>query len=263
MKPLTAAALITTFPLIAMAHLKTELIDYKQGDTVLQGYFAYDDAMPGKRPGILVVHEWDGLGPYVKTRCDQLAKFGYAAFAADIYGKGVRPETPKECAAEAGKYKSDNQLFRARVNAGLDELKKQEQVDPARVAAIGYCFGGSAVLELARSGADVAGVVSFHGGLGTPQPAAPGSIKCAVLVLTGADDPHAPPGDVTAFEDEMRKAGVDWQMVIYGNAVHGFTNPARGTDNSKGVAYNAKADERSWKAMFLFFDELFKPGKAK
>ena len=259
MKPLVAATLLTTFPLIAMAH--SEVIDYKQGGTVLEGYFAYDDSVQGKRPGILVVHEWDGLGSYVKTRCDQLAKLGYAAFGADIYGKGVRPATPKDCAAEAGKYKADIQLFRARVNAGLDELKNQDQVDPARVAAIGYCFGGSAVLELARSGADVAGVVSFHGGLGASQPAAPGSIKCAVLVLTGADDPHVPPGDVAAFEDEMRKAGVDWQMAIYGNAVHGFTNPARGTDNSKGIAYNAKADKRSWKAMKTFFDELFGPGK--
>ncbi len=259
MKSLTLSVLLAVVPCLAMAGLQTRTVEYKQGDATLEGYFAYDDAFPGKRPGILVVHEWDGLGPYVKGRCDQLAKMGYAAFGADIYGKGVRPEGPKACGAEAGKYKSDPALFRARVAAGLGELEKQPQADPARVAAIGYCFGGTAVLELARSGAALAGIVSFHGGLDTPSPAAPGAMRCSVLVLTGAEYPHAPPPAVAAFEEEMRKAGADWQVVSYSGAVHGFTNPAHGADPSKGVAYNEKADKRSWQAMKAFFDELFKP----
>ena len=182
---------------------------------------------------------------------------GFHTFALDMYGKGVRAKTPEEAAKLSGIYKGDRPLMRARAQAGLDELRKQPLVDPARIAAIGYCFGGTTVLELARSGADVAGVVSFHGGLGTPQPADAKNIKGKVLVLHGADDPHVPPAEVAAFQDEMRKAAVDWQMIYYGGAVHSFTNPGSGTDASTGVAYNEKADKRSWEAMKAFFKELF------
>ncbi len=242
---------------VAEAKIVTRVVEYRQGGAVLEGYLAYDDSLTGKRPGVLVVHEWTGLGPYVRMRVEKLAGLGYVAFGADIYGKGVRPDNPKDAAATAGIYKSDRKLMRARAAAGLDELRRQPNVDPGRLAAIGYCFGGTTVLELARSGADLRGVVSFHGGLDTPTPADAAKIKARVLALHGADDPFVPPPQVAAFQDEMRSGGVDWQMVFFGGAVHSFTNPDSGNDPKKGVAYNERADRRSWEAMKLFFDEIF------
>ncbi|HEY4743232.1 MAG TPA: dienelactone hydrolase family protein [Desulfuromonadaceae bacterium] len=247
-----------TLAVNAEAAVKTKVIEYKQGNTVLEGYLAWDDQFHDKRPGILVVHEWNGLGHYVKHRAEMLAKLGYVAFAADIYGKGVRPATPAESAKVATIYKNDRSLLRARARAGLDVLKEQKNVDPRRIAAIGYCFGGTTVLELARGGADAKGVVSFHGGLATPTPQDAKRIKGKVLALHGADDPYVKADEVAAFEDEMRTGGVDWQLVAYGSAVHGFTNPDNGTDNSKGAAYNKEADMRSWEAMKVFFKEIFK-----
>lgn len=240
----------------ARAEIKTETIEYKQGGTVLEGYLAYDPAVTGKRPGILVVHEWTGLGPYVKGRVDQLAKMGYTAFAPDIYGKGVRPET-KDAGAVSGKYKEDRKLTRKRIQAGLEQLKKQKTVDANQIGVMGYCFGGLVALELARSGADVKGVVAFHGALDTPTPQDAKNIKGKVLALHGADDPYVTPEQVKGFEDEMRAAGVDWELVKYSKAVHAFTNPAAGNDNSKGAAYNAEADRRSWQAMKDFWTEIF------
>jgi dienelactone hydrolase len=225
---------------------------------VLEGYLAWDDATTTKRPGVLVVHEWTGINPYIKQRVESLAKLGYVAFAADIYGKGVRPAIQSDAAKTAGIYKNDRPLLRARVRAGLEELKKQKLVDAHRIAAIGYCFGGTTVLELARDGADVKGVVSFHGGLSTPTPQDAKNIKAKVLALHGADDPYVKADEVSAFQEEMRNAKVDWQFVSYGNAVHSFTNPGAGNDNSKGAAYNEKADKRSWKAMKVFFAEIFR-----
>ncbi len=254
------SALLIVFVLVVnvQAEVRTEVVEYKQGDAVLEGYLAYDDAIKGKRPGVLIVHEWMGVNPYVKKRAEQLAKLGYIAFAADIYGKGIRPKTRDEAAAESKKYKTDRQLMRARVNAGLDVLKNHKLADTKRTAAIGYCFGGTTVLELARSGADVSGIVSFHGGLDTPNINDAKNIKGKVLVLHGGDDSFVPAEQVAAFQDEMRKAGVDWQMVVYGGAVHSFTNPDSGSDPSKGAAYNEKADKRSWEEMKRFFDEIFK-----
>ncbi|MEO6182521.1 MAG: dienelactone hydrolase family protein [Verrucomicrobiota bacterium] len=240
----------------AQAEIKTKTVEYKQGDATLEGFHAYDDSIGGKRPAVLIVHQWKGLGDYEKKRAEMLAKLGYNVLAADIYGKGIRPATPKEAGAQAGKYKSDRALLRERVKAGLEALRKDERTDPKKVAAIGYCFGGTTVLELARSGADVSGVVSFHGGLGTPNPADAKNIKGKVLALHGADDPHVRP-EVPGFEDEMRQAGVDWQLVSYGGAVHSFTDWNAGNDNSKGAAYNEKADKRSWEAMKEFFAEIF------
>ena len=250
---------ITLLASNARAALRTEYVEYKEGGTTLEGYLAYDDAVKGPRPGVLVVHEWWGLNDYAKKRADQLAGLGYVAFAADIYGKGVRPKTPQEAGALASKFRGqDRSLMRARARAALDVLKKNPLVDPKRVAAIGYCFGGTVALELARSGADVAGTVSFHGGLDTPNPADAKNIKGKVLALAGADDPYVKAEQRLAFEDEMRKAGVDWYLTVYSGAVHGFTNPENGTDNSKGSAYNEKADRRSWQAMKDFFAEIFK-----
>jgi len=242
----------------AEAAVKTKVIEYKQGDTVLEGYLAWDDAKTGKRPGVLVVHDWTGVGPYVKKRSEMLARMGYMAFAADIYGKGVRPSNPTDAAKAAAIYKDNRPLMRARARAGLDVLRSQKLVDQNRLAAIGYCFGGTAVLELARDGADLKGVASFHGGLATPKPEDARHIKAKILAMHGADDPYVKPDEVAAFQQEMRAAKVDWQFITYGNAVHSFTNPEAGTDNSKGAAYNEKADKRSWEAMKLFFAEIFK-----
>jgi len=232
-------------------------VEYKQGGTVLEGLSVYDNTASGIRPGVLVFHQWKGLGEYEKKRAEMLAKLGFNVFAADIYGKGVRPETMQAAAEEAGKYKKDRGLLRARVQAALEVLQNHEFTDRSRIGAVGYCFGGTSVLELARSGAPVAGVVSFHGGLSSPTPEDAEHIKCKVLALHGADDPNVPPAEVSGFEQEMRKGHVDWQLVKYGGAVHSFTDWNAGNDNSKGVAYNEKADRRSWEAMKQFFNELF------
>jgi len=258
MKNLILALLTLASAGTVRAAIHTGNVEYKQGDTVLEGFVAYDDAIKGPRPGILVVHQWMGLTDYEKHRAEMLAQLGYIAFCADIYGKGIRPQNTAEAGAQAGKYKGDRQLLRARVNAGLEALRQQPLVDPKRVGAIGYCFGGTTVIELARNGADVAGIVSFHGGLDSPTPADGKNIKCKVLVCHGADDPFTKPEDLAAFENEMRDAKVDWELIKYGGAVHSFTQPMAGNDNSKGAAYNEKADKRSWEAMKQFLAEIFK-----
>ncbi len=243
-------------PCASFAAIHTETVEYKHGKTVLEGYLVYDDAIAGRRPGVLVVHEWLGLGPYAKTRAEMVARLGYTVLAVDIYGKGIRPKNVEEAGKQSSIYKNDRKLMRARINAGLDVLKKNPLADPEKIAAIGYCFGGTVVLELARSGAPVKGVVSFHGGLDTPNIKDAKNIKAKVLALHGADDPFVVPKQVENFEYEMRNAGVDWQLISYGGAVHSFTNPASGSDKSKGVAYNLDADRRSWLAMKLFLEEV-------
>ena len=244
--------------LTARAQIHTETIEYKQGDAVLEGYLAYDSSIKSPRPGVLIVHQWKGLADYEKKRAEMLARLGYTAFALDIYGKGIRPKSNQEAGAQAGKYKSNRDLLRARAQAGLAVLQKHELTDPKRVAAIGYCFGGTTVIELARSGADIAGVVSFHGGLDSPRPEDGKNIKCKVLALQGADDPFVPAKDLAAFEDEMRQAKVDWQLVKYGGAVHSYTEKEAGSNPQAGAAYDAKADRRSWEAMKEFFAEILK-----
>ncbi len=252
----TVATLLSLTSL-GFATIKTETVEYKDGDTVLQGILAYDDATKDKRPGVLVVHDWMGVSDHTRDVAQDVAKLGYVVFAADIYGKGVRPADREAAGKLAGQYKADRALLRQRVNAGLTQLTQHKLVDPAKVAAIGFCFGGTTVLELARSGASVAGVVSFHGGLDSPTPADGKHIKSKVLVLHGADDPFVKADDIAAFQDELRKAGVDWQMNYYGDAVHAFTQKWVGTDKSKGAAYNEPAARRSWQAMKAFFVEIF------
>jgi dienelactone hydrolase len=242
---------------VSRAAIHTERIEYKHGDVLLEGYLAYDDSTADKRPGVLIVHEWTGVNPYVEKRAEQLAQMGYVAFALDMYGKGVRAKDAKEAASLAGKYKNDRKLMRTRAQAGLEVLTKQSRTDTKLVAAIGYCFGGTTVLELARAGTEINGVVSFHGDLATPTPEDAKNIKAKVLACHGADDPFVPADVVSKFEEEMRKGGVDWQLIAYGNAVHSFTNPGAGNDNSRGAAYNAEADRRSWAAMQQFFAEIF------
>lgn len=240
-----AVALALAAP--SFAKVKTELITYKDGSAELEGFLAYDDAVKAPRLGVLVVHDWTGLQEYTKTRTTQLAELGYVAFAADIYGKGVRPTDPKECGVQAGTYKNDLPLLRRRVLLGLDELKKQPGVDAKKLGAIGYCFGGTSVLELARSGADVRGVVSFHGGLSTTLPAEAGKIKARLLICHGGADEYVNK-EVPAFKAEMEKAKADMKFITYEGAQHGFTKP--------GPAYQEKADKESWTAMKKFFGEV-------
>jgi dienelactone hydrolase len=241
----------------AAAAVKSELVTYKQGKQELEGYLAYDDAVAGKRPAVLVVHNWMGVGDSARASADKLAAAGFVAFAVDIYGKGVRPTTPAEAGKLAGTYKGDRKLFRARLKAGYDVVARHDRVDSKKIAVIGYCFGGTGALELARSGAPVRGAVSFHGGLDSPTPADAKHIKAKVLVLHGAEDPHVPPAEVDAFMKEMRDAKVDWQLVYYSGAVHAFTEPGAGNDPSKGAAYDARADKRSWAALMDFLAEVF------
>ena len=243
--------------LSAHATVVTKTVEYKDGNTTLEGKVAYDDANKGLMPGIVVVHEWTGLGTYVTSRIEKLAKLGYIAFAADIYGKGVRPTNPSEAGKIAGIYKNNRPLMRKRIELAFEQLKAQPHVDVQKLAAIGYCFGGTTILELARSGADLKGFVSFHGGLDTPTPQDAKNIKGEVLAFTGADDPHVLPKEVMAFEKEMRDGHVKWELVTFGGAVHAFTNPEAGDDNSKGQAYNKDADLKSWEEMKLFLNRIF------
>lgn len=237
------------------AEIRTETVEYRDGDTVLAGYIAYDAKLAAKRPGILVVPDWLGVTPKTKTTLEKYAALGYTAMAADIYGKGIRPDM-KTAGDIAGKLKADRPLMRRRAQAALEFLSKHKTVDSKRLAAAGYCFGGTTVLELARSGAPLKGVVTFHGGLSTPTPNDAKNIKGKVLTLHGADDPYIPATEVAAFEAEMRDGKVDWELVKYANAVHSFTIQDAGNDNSKGAAYNAQADKRSWIAMKDFLQEI-------
>lgn len=255
----TPLALIVAFlGSVASAEVIEKKVEYTSAGVVCEGIHVVDNAKAGPLPSVLVVHQWTGVSENEKMRARMLAELGYNVFVADIYGKGIRPPGPPASAKEAGKYKADRALFRQRLNDALAELKKLSQTDAAKLAAIGYCFGGTGVIELARSGAAVAGVVSFHGGLDSPTPADGKNIKGEVLALHGADDPFVPVADVKAFEDELTSAGVKYELVKYPGAVHAFTQKAAGDDPKKGAAYNADADAKSWLAMKAFFDRLLK-----
>jgi dienelactone hydrolase len=251
-------------PLLASALMATALhagqsLDYKDGKTALQGYLsAPADADKAQlRPGVLIVHQWLGLTDYEKGRADQIAKdLGYVALAADIYGAKDKPADQASAGKAAGKYKNDFKLYRARVKAGLEALKKQPGVDPKNIAVIGYCFGGMGALEAARANMPVKAVVSFHGALATPDTDR-SALSASVLALHGADDPFIKAEEVAGFEQEMRERKADWQLVKYSGAVHAFTQPMAGNDNSKGAAYNATADKRSWQAMKTFLADQF------
>jgi dienelactone hydrolase len=249
--------LLVMLPVLSQAMMHQQNVDYHQGAAVLQGYLAFDDSFPGLRPAVLVFHHWMGLDQYIRDRTDQLAQSGYVAFAADVYGKGVRPANSTEAATLSGKYMADRQSMRKRAQAALDTVRLLPRVDVKRIAAIGYCFGGGVALELARSGADIAGVATFHGTLDTPHPEDAKNIKAKVLVMQGADDPVEPIEKIGAFENEMRGGGVDYEINLYGGAVHSFTQPMAGNDPKTGNAYNPEADRRSWQAMKDFFTELF------
>jgi len=243
----------------ALKAAQTRSTTYESAGATMEGFVAVPDLNEGEyRPGILLIHDWTGLQAYAKDRARQIAnELGYVCFAADVYGKGVRPENPQECGVQAGIYRGDRTLFRQRLNDALAELKKLPGCHPDQIAAIGYCFGGTGVIELARSGADVQGVVSFHGGLDSPKPEDGQNIKGKVLVLHGADDPFVSKENIAAFVAEMNQWKVDWQMVSYGGAVHSFTKKEAGDNKESGAAYNARADSRSWRHMKQFFTEIF------
>lgn len=247
--------LFLTIP--AQAEIKTETIEYKAGDTMLQGYLAYDDALEGKRPGVLVVHEWWGNNDYPRKRAEQLAQLGYVAFAMDMYGKDKLTDDPKQAAAWSGEIKNNPQLAGERATAGYDLLKKQPMVDPERIAAIGYCFGGTVVLNMARAGMDLDGVASFHGSLPKSDPKEIKNAKAKILVLNGADDTSVSAEEIENFKQEMRDAGADVRVINYPGAKHAFTNPNSDTRRMDNIAYNEKADKESWEAMKAFFSEIF------
>ena len=248
-----------TLGISSVAHAKmiTKNVDYKQGGAILQGYLAYDDSFKGKRPGVLIAHQWLGLTDYEKGRARMLAGMGYVAFALDIYGKGKRPKNTTEAGKLSGSYKANRPLWRNRARAAVIELRKQPNVDVNKLAIIGYCFGGGTALELARSGADLKGFVTFHGSLDTPTPADAKNIKGKVLVLHGADDPFSPMKDVMALMAEMKAAKVNYEVDLYGDTVHSFTEKDAGSLKMDGAAYNAQSDARSWARMKGFFAEIF------
>lgn len=237
--------------------VKTELVDYAHGEVKLQGYFAWDPAIAGKRPAVMIIHEWKGHGDYVRRRADQLARLGYLAFAADMYGKGVYAKDHEEAGRLMGPFvpKENRTLMRERAKAGLDVLKKHALCDSSRLAAMGYCFGGSTALEMARAGFDLRGVASFHGKLGTPEPAK--EIKARVIVFHGAADTFVPEAEVKAFDEEMKAAKAKCEFHAFEGAVHSFTVKEAGDDPSKGMAYNEKADKSSWELLQKFLKEIF------
>jgi dienelactone hydrolase len=236
-------------------------IDYSAGDgTTLKGYLATDPALTGKRPGILVVHEWWGLNAYARKRADMLAGLGYTALAVDMYGGGKTAMHPDTAGKFSSAVSKNLPLAKQRFRAALELLKKQPSVDPEKIAAIGYCFGGGIVLAMARAGVDLDGVVSFHGSLGTGAPAQPGKVKARILVLNGADDPFNPPAQLAAFQKEMDAAGANYKIINYPGAKHSFTNPdadAYGKKFNLPLAYNEQADKESWLAMQGFFEAIF------
>ena len=241
----------------AQAGTKLETINYMQGETALEGWLVYDDAVQGKRPGVVIYPAWWGPSAQDKDVAERLAKMGYVAFVADVYGKGVRPDNPQAAGAETGKYYKDRALLLARAQAGFDQLRSASMVDTAKLAAIGYCFGGAPALDLARSGAPLVDVVVFHASLGTPTPENAKNIKGHVLALHGAADPIVNAEAVAAFEKEMNDGKVDWQVVLYGGVMHAFTDKVHMQAPNHGLKYDAAADKRSWEAMAdLFKDTL-------
>jgi dienelactone hydrolase len=242
--------------LAALPLLAGQPLVYQDGTTRLAGYLAQPALTAGASPGVVIIHQWMGVTDHERRTADELAKLGYTALAADIYGEGVRPADAKEAGAQAGMYKGDPALFQRRIRVALDTLKAQKGVDPARLAVIGFCFGGTGALEAARGGLPVKGVVSFHGGLdiAAGRPVAP--IAAKVLVCHGADDPFTAK-DVIPFQEEMRKAKADYTFIAYAGAVHAFTQKEAGNDPSKGAAYQEAAARRSWQHMRDFLQELF------
>src|SRR6267143_5318152 len=250
---LAVAAALFALGSAVSAAVQTRVVEYKQGDTTLQGFMAWDDAAKGRRPGVLVVHEWWGHNDHARNSAKRLAEAGYVGFALDMYGKGKVTTHPKDAQGFMSEVKKDPAVIPARFHAALEQLKKDPHVSADHIAAIGYCFGGSVVLDEARSGADLEAVVSFHGALATKSPAEPGRVRARVLVLTGEADPFVPKEQVEAFTQEMKAAGAKFRVITYPGVKHGFTNPDAGKAGMDALEYNAEADKKSWAAMLEMF----------
>jgi dienelactone hydrolase len=245
----------------AQAKVVGKTVEYKTDGVVLKGYLAYDSSIKGKQPGVLVVHEWWGLNDYARKRARMLAELGYTALAVDMYGEGKQATHPDDAGKFAAEVMKNFDTGKARFLAAEDFLKKQPTVDPGRIAAIGYCFGGGVALNMARQGADLKGVVSFHGSLAAVKPAEPGAVKAKILVLHGGDDKFTTPEQIEAFKQEMTSAGADYRFIVYPGAMHSFTNPeatALGKKFNLPLAYNEKADKESWQEMKKFLGDILK-----
>lgn len=244
----------------AWGEIVDQTVEYSTETTEMKGLLAWDDEISGSRPGVLVVHEWWGLNEYARDRARQLAELGYTALAVDMYGGAKQASHPDEASEFASAVNSNWDEARARFEAALDVLRNHETTDASRIAAIGYCFGGGVVLNMARAGYDLDGVVSFHGTLSTEHPAQPGEVNAEVLVLHGAEDPFVPEEQVARFKREMEEAGVDYRFIAYAGARHSFTNPDAdryGERFDLPLAYSAEADRKSWLEMQSFFDQIF------
>ena len=247
-----AAAAAALFAAAAHAKVVTKTIEYPYNGMTMKGFLAYDDANKAPRPGVLVVHEWWGLNDYIRDRAKQVADLGYVAFAPDLYGGGKTTRDPKEASAWSGDVQNKGELA-PRAKAGLDVLLRQPQVDKTRVGAMGFCFGGSSVLALAYSGADLRGVVTFHGGLFPPTEAQRTQIKAPIAILQGEKDPFVKPETIAQVKEALDAGKVDWFMVTYAGAVHAFTNPEADSFHIPGIGYNEKAATRAWQTMKDFF----------
>jgi dienelactone hydrolase len=259
---MTLVLLLTTLAAgSAWAKVEGREVEYRAGTTVLKGYLAHDPAYKGLRPAVLVVHEWWGHNEYARRRAAMLARQGYIALAVDMFGDGKTAQHPADAGKFAGETMKNKAVAEARFAAAVDFIKQQPNVAADKVAAIGYCFGGGVVLHMARQGADLKGVASFHGSLATDTPARAGKVKARVLVFTGEDDAMVPPAQVAAFREEMTAAGADFRVVAYPGVKHSFTNPDADTFARKfnlPLAYNFKADQESWGETLQFFREIFK-----
>lgn len=248
----------------AFSKIVGETVEYKSNGTTLKGYLAYNDNIKGKRPGVLIVHEWWGLNDYVRRRADMIAGLGYTALAVDMYGEGKNSDHPEDAQKYVTEVMNNMGVGEKRFNAALEFIKRQPTVNSEEIAAIGYCFGGAIVLHMARTGADLDGVVSFHGNLSSMYKAAPDTVKTKILVLTGGDDTFVPQEDVDAFKKEMDAAHADYEIIVYPGAKHSFTNPdadGLGKEYNLPIAYNKDADKKSWAEMQKFLKALFPPGK--
>ena len=245
----------------ARADIRTSQVEYHDGDAVCEGYLAFDDSTTAVRPGVVIFPAWWGLTEEPKNKAVELAKLGYVAFVADVYGGGKTTEDPAQAGKWAGPFHQDRKMTRVRCQAALDTLNAQKYVDKDKVAATGYCFGGMCALELARAGAPLVGVVCFHGDLTREANEGPDQIKAKILICHGADDPTsgASPKVLAAFEQEMKDVKADYQINIYANAMHAFTDPGSDHFGIAGIKYNAEADHRSWAAMQSLLGEVFKP----
>lgn len=249
--------LITT---TSHAEIISKEIDYRQGDTIMKGMLAYDDEIKGKRPGVLIVHEWWGHNKHARDKARLLAEEGYVAFAVDMYGDRKNAEHPDDASKFSSAVAGNMPLAKARFTAAMDTLKEQPNVEADKLAAMGYCFGGGVVLNMARQGVDLRGVSSFHGSIATKNPAQKGDIKASVRVFNGEADPFVKAEQITALKAEMKNAGVDFEFVNYPGAKHSFTNPgadATGKKFNLPLEYNAAADKDSWQKNLEFFNEIF------